>query len=604
MSKSWLRLCVVCSVCGVFLLTVHAADPKKSPAKEPEPTPIEQPDGPQAPAGQPEVQPQADLQLIPPAEQPEDKGPWEVTHQVELVFKEALSIKAKQVVSGKVLLKNKSEEDIAGKIVLVIDGSSIPNIELQDPQGQFTESTPYLQMVPAKRSLEVGKETPAKTLILKSKDPIENQDHSEIQLHWRAFTLTKPASLDLDPPADDVKVPGKGYAWGDLRKTMSVQERVGNQYIGKFDAGVVGMGTSEDENGNLILRVFASRGGLSRKLPGSIEGIPVEVTVTGQFKAGPSHSSVTYVDGQAETNEQNRKQRLTPESSTERTGQPKTSTLAVQQAGPPTRRFNRPVPIGVSILNQNDQCAAGTLGCRCKAKDGRLFILSNNHVVSQQNAGLKNIDPICQPGPLDLPQPINCNIIPTDVIGTMTDFQIVGLYTPAAAFQTAPVNVMDAGVAVTPVGQVDVCTPIGGYGTPSRFPQENLYPGMPVMKYGRTTSFTRGKIVTLNSEVILAYSVAFARFRGCINIQTSTRTPAFGGPGDSGSLVVTQSDRRPIGILFAGGGFDTLLNPISPVLHRFRVGVDDGTGAAPVFGSGRMGSAVGPVKQHQNVTPL
>ena len=92
-----------------------------------------------------------------------------------------------------------------------------------------------------------------------------------------------------------------------------------------------------------------------------------------------------------------------------------------------------------------------------------------------------------------------------------------------------------------------------------------------------------------------------ARFQNCIDIQTPNRLPAFGGPGDSGSLVVTQADRRPIGILFGGGGYDTILNPISPVLNRFKVGVDDGTGGAPILGSGRMGSASGPVIQHRTI---
>ena len=125
--------------------------------------------------------------------------------------------------------------------------------------------------------------------------------------------------------------------------------------------------------------------------------------------------------------------------------------------------------------------------------------------------------------------------------------------------------------------------------------------GMKVQKSGRTSGFTRGKVYSVNVEAVVRYTPGFARFRNCIDIQTQFRSPSFGSPGDSGSLVVTDPDKRPLGILFAGGGFDTFLNPISPVLHRFKVGVDDGTGAPPLLGSGRMGSATGPVRQHQNV---
>ncbi len=156
---------------------------------------------------------------------------------------------------------------------------------------------------------------------------------------------------------------------------------------------------------------------------------------------------------------------------------------------------------------------------------------------------------------------------------------------------------MDAAIGKTTADKVDYQTWTPGYGTPSRYPQEAVYPGMLVQKCGRTTGYTKGKISSLNTSVIVGYDVGNARFQGCINIESQLRVPTFSAAGDSGSLVVTQADRRPVGLLFAGGSVTTIICPISPILNRLKVGVDDGTGATPVLGSGRMGVAVGPPKR-------
>ena len=601
MPRSWIRLSVVCLACGsLLMISTNAADTRlpvpssePTPAAQPaEPTPVDEP----TPAA-PQAEPQSgEVALVPKSEQAEDKGPWEVTDRVELIFKETLALKGDKALAAKVQLKNKSDSDIAGKLVLVVDESSVPGVKLDDTQGQFTETTPYVQIVPARRSLEPGQESPVKSIILRSTDSLKDVKVSEVQLRWRAFTLTKPAGLDDEPASDEAKVPGKNYSWGEMRKVMQVQDGLTPELIQKHGGAIVGTATSENENGQLVIRVFAARGGMSRKLPGEINGIPVEVSVTGEIKGGPATSRVVRNEnGEAHIPEAPTAE---PESSSATSGSTANS-YAAAQSGPPTGRFNRPVPIGVSSINQIGACASGTLGCRCRDRDGNLYVLSNNHVYGRLNAATVG-DPLVQPSPGDN----GCAIVPADVIATMRDFQRMSTYTGAANFATAPINIMDAAVGLTPIGQVDVSTPLVGYGTPHRVPQENVYVGMLVQKCGRTTGYTKGKITSLNAEAAIGYTGVLARFRSCIVVQTAVRQPAFGAPGDSGSLVVTQSDRRPVGLLFAGGGNDTFLNPISPVLHRFKFGIDDGTGAAPVLGSGRMGSASGPVKQFKNVKPL
>lgn len=589
MSRPHMKLGIAVLACCSWMLCAVAADPKqpdssnKTPESQAEPTPVKE----LAPAdeviaGDPVVE--------------EDRGPWEVTDRVELVFRDKIAAAGEKTLSAKVLLKNISKTEIPGKLVLVVDGSSITGTKLQAPQGQFTESTPYLQMIPSKRLLDAGAETPVKTLILTATESTQGMNLESASLRWRAFTLTKPADLEDESTADDKKVPGKDYTWGEMRKVMAIQNDATSELIEKHNGAILGTGTSEDANGNLVIRVYASQGGMSRKIPGSIGGVPVELTVTGDIKAGPAWSAVTHKDGRAEVpvNPQ-------PEPEAEPGTPPgapsslsaKVAAPLVAQAGPPTRFFVRPVPIGVSIINQDDVCASGTLGCRCFNRAGQQFILSNNHVMGKMNAALVG-DPICQPSTGDTFQ---CKKFPTAVIGNLTEFHTIRYFKTAKDFSIAPVNTMDASIAACPLGQVDVQTPIGGYGIPARTPQENLYVGLDVQKYGRTSSYTKGKVYSVNTQAIVNYGTpGFARFQYCIDIQTQFRTPSFGRPGDSGSLVVTLADRRPVGILFAGGGYDTFLNPISPVLTRFKVGVDDGVGGVPVLGSGRMGTAIGPAK--------
>ena len=578
--------CCSLMLCAAAAAPQKKAQPQQTPEIQAEPTPVE------------ESAPTEDADEI----VQEDRGPWEVTDRVELIFREKIAAAGDKTLAAKVVLKNKSDVDIAGKLVLVIDGSSIEGICLHEPQGRFTETTPYLQMIPVKRKLDAGDETPVKSLILTSTDSTAGMELETASLRWRAYTLTKPADLESDSTEDDKPVPGKGYTWGEMRKVMAVQSAATVNLVEKHDGAILGTGTSEDANGKLIIRVYAARGGMSKRIPGSIDGVPVELTVTGTIKGGPAFSRVTYDQGQASVP-------LTPEAET--TSQPEnlpTASKAVSpstskplgtvQVGPTTRRFTRPVPIGISSFNQSTPaCATGTLGCRCIGRDGKQYALSNCHVYGEVNEATIG-DLICQPGQLDS----ICAINALDVIGKLSAFQRIQFFTDIKTLGTAPINFMDGAIAVCPAGMLDVCTPKEGYGTPSRYPQESLFVGMPVQKHGRTTSFTKGKIFALNVEAVINYDEpGLARFQNCIDVQTQSRLPGFGGPGDSGSLVVTVSDRRPVGLLFAGGGFNTFLNPISPVLVRFKVGVDDGTGGVPILGSGRMGSATGPVKQHKNI---
>lgn len=96
--------------------------------------------------------------------------------------------------------------------------------------------------------------------------------------------------------------------------------------------------------------------------------------------------------------------------------------------------------------------------------------------------------------------------------------------------------------------------------------------GMPVMKYGRSTQQTKGRVYAINATVTVGYDSGVALFVNQIII-----TPGnFSAPGDSGSLIVGQKKnaRKPVGLLFAGSDTITVANPIDAVLDYFGVTID------------------------------
>jgi hypothetical protein len=93
--------------------------------------------------------------------------------------------------------------------------------------------------------------------------------------------------------------------------------------------------------------------------------------------------------------------------------------------------------------------------------------------------------------------------------------------------------------------------------------------GLLVKKVGRTTGLTIGRIISLNTTVLVSYSHGLARFVGQII------TSHMSDPGDSGSLVVNYSDNKPVGLLFAGSDIVTVLNPIADVISGLNIRFGD-----------------------------
>ncbi len=229
----------------------------------------------------------------------------------------------------------------------------------------------------------------------------------------------------------------------------------------------------------------------------------------------------------------------------------------------PHRFRLRPAPGGISVGHY--KITAGTIGCLCVGnhapRNSRLMVLSNNHVLANSNSAVFG-DCICQPGPADGGK------CPADQIAILERF--------------VPINFSGG------ANYVDCAT---GWCWPERVRRELVYRsggglaffrisaavgvpalGMIVGKSGRTTQLTVGRVTGLGVSVNVNYGGGkVALFRDQIAIQSVNANP-FSAGGDSGSSIWTwDSLRRPVGLLFAGGGGVTFANRMTRVIAALDV---------------------------------
>lgn len=253
----------------------------------------------------------------------------------------------------------------------------------------------------------------------------------------------------------------------------------------------------------------------------------------------------------------------------------------------PTGKF-RPAPGGVSIGHIN--ITAGTLGCLVQ-KEGVKYILSNNHVLANSNAGEIG-DPILQPGPADV------GSYPEDLIAKLSEFipihwdsegnggsspckvagatasvlnavaALLGSQTRLQPQKTAKAaaqeNLVDCALA-RPVNDSDVVNEILHIGTISGVAEGTL--GLNIQKSGRTTGYTTGTIQQIDVTVQVSYG--------------SNKTATFvdqlmagnmSAGGDSGSAILNK-DKEIVGLLFAGSSNSTIMNRIQNVFEALKVDI-------------------------------
>ena len=211
----------------------------------------------------------------------------------------------------------------------------------------------------------------------------------------------------------------------------------------------------------------------------------------------------------------------------------------------PYKNRIRPARPGYSIGHY--KITAGTFGClvRDTCYPCRIHILSNNHVLA--NSNVANIgNPILQPGSVD------GGTYPADMIARLSRFIPIRFNNPALY------NLVDAAIA-QPADHRNVIASVVALGIPKGTVEAIL--GMSVVKSGRTTQTTAGKVIGVDVTVSVGYGGGrVAHFRN----QVLTTNMSQGG--DSGSLLMRRADQKATGLLFAGSSKVTVHNNIANVL--------------------------------------
>jgi hypothetical protein len=223
---------------------------------------------------------------------------------------------------------------------------------------------------------------------------------------------------------------------------------------------------------------------------------------------------------------------------------------------PLRQRRMRPVRPGCSIGCQpNDgHLMAATFGA-IVAKQGKHYVLSNNHVLANENR-LPLGSPIFQPGLRDKNAPGKDRIaklshfVRLKVHGSNEVDCAIALLAEKTKWNAAVlprVNKLKSGIPILAATK------------------------MAVEKTGRETGYTTGKIEDVSMTTKVDYGSGTLKFVDQILIRADGKKPFCGG-GDSGSLVVDRKSKRPVGLLFGGAaGRFAVANHVSDVLQHLGV---------------------------------
>ena len=288
---------------------------------------------------------------------------------------------------------------------------------------------------------------------------------------------------------------------------------------------------------NVTKKMPAAQLAESDKVPRDLDGVRTDVVETGRFLAGQ----------------------------------------AVVQTQTTKDRWRQQIPPGVSLGHVD--VTAGTFGCLVR-RGNQIFILSNNHVLANVNSAQPG-DPIIQPGrydggtladkvaelaefiPLDFGgESANCNVATGIEKSLNWVAETLGSKHRLLAYRTAPgQNLVDAALA-RPLDPAQFVAEIFKIGCPKGVRQATL--GTKVQKTGRTTEYTQGIITQIDVTTSVDYN---GRMANCTGQLMATGMSA---GGDSGSAVLDE-DGLVIGLLYAGSGSATLINPIQTVLQLLKV---------------------------------
>ena len=212
---------------------------------------------------------------------------------------------------------------------------------------------------------------------------------------------------------------------------------------------------------------------------------------------------------------------------------------------------NRVRPVLPAYSVSHPKVTAGTIGCFVYDRDdGKVKLMSNNHVLAASNAG-KYGDAVLQPGTYD---------------GGRLGRDEIGYLDKYVPIDYSRFNDMDVALATVET-DYDTKIPKIGFITGIASPQKD----MRVKKAGRTTGVTESYVMDTNATVkVEGYDGKVAIFRNQMLI-----VQPFAKGGDSGSIILDQNNRA-VGLLFAGSDDVAVATPIGRILHALNVEIISG----------------------------
>ena len=349
---------------------------------------------------------------------------------------------------------------------------------------------------------------------LTAASPYSSRDVREAKDEWSHRFLTAPGAA---------VVPAEGTT-----RHAGAHARAVRAAAPRRDSNIVGVGIAEKivdgkPTGVLAVKFFVKtkypKGSVRSVLPKTIDGVPTDVEQAGTFRAFARRGGAA----------------------------------AAQATLPNPRARARPALPGSSIgfrIAGDQYVMAGTFGALVRTSS-QVYILSNNHVMADENR-LPLGSAIFQPGLLDRGR------VESDKIAELTRF---------VKLQANRFNKIDAAIA-RPLNRNLVAREVLHIGAPNGTAAAAI--DMMVHKFGRTTSYTVGRVVSVNTDVTVEYETGNFTFENQIIIQGANRQ-MFSDQGDSGSLILQRGTNRAIGLLFAGGPDHTIANHIGDVLRSLRV---------------------------------
>jgi hypothetical protein len=238
-------------------------------------------------------------------------------------------------------------------------------------------------------------------------------------------------------------------------------------------------------------------------------------------------------------------------------------------------------------------CCGGTLGSLV-VRNGTNYILSNNHVLANSDAGAIG-DAIIQPGLIDNPKPNTCTSTGTTPVANLSQF---------FTLEGNPPNPVDAAIAQIASGKVDTSgnilllgatadangVPVSG--SPHAGSGVIVNVNRPVAKSGRSSGLTCSTIETTPATFSVNYFKTCGgstSFTVMYSNQVGVSGADFSQAGDSGSLIVTQDTADPVALLFAASDTDTVGNPIGDVL----LAMADSSNHVPTIAGGAAHQVIG-----------